>query len=315
MSVAANEQPPVVCIMGPTASGKTDAALALRHNASIDLISVDSAMVYRGMDIGTAKPSPALQARAPHALIDIRDPDQAYSAADFAHDARACIRASHQAGRLPVLVGGTMLYYRALLQGLSRLPSADAEWRRAMEAQAAREGWAWMHERLAKIDPVTAERLHPHDAQRIQRALEVHALTGQPLSELQTGPDGEPLIARVVKVCIAPSSRDQLHARIAQRFEQMLDAGLIDEVEMLRDRYALHSDLPSMRAVGYRQAWAFLEGELSAEELSFRGIVATRQLARRQLTWLRREANLTWLASDDVALHDRLREHCADVLN
>lgn len=299
---------PVVCLMGPTAAGKTDLALALHDRGGVDLISVDSAMVYRGLDIGTAKPSPAVQARAPHALIDIRDPAQAYSTADFVADARPLIEASRQAGRVPVLVGGTMLYFRSLLYGLSRLPAADAGIRARLEAEAGRLGWPALHERLMQADPDTAARLHRNDAQRIQRALEVHELSGQPISRLQADAGQEPLPGPVVRVGVMPAERRVLHERIGARFAAMLADGVIDEVAALRARADIHPDLPSMRAVGYRQIWGYLAGRIPRDELHFRGTVATRQFARRQITWLRREADLTWLDPLEGDPCDRLSD-------
>ncbi|RZU98958.1 tRNA (adenosine(37)-N6)-dimethylallyltransferase MiaA [Spiribacter vilamensis] len=299
---------PVVCLMGPTAAGKTDLALSLHERGGVDLISVDSAMVYRGLDIGTAKPSPAVQARAPHALIDIRDPAQAYSAADFVADARPLIEASRQAGRIPVLVGGTMLYFRSLLYGLSRLPAADAGIRARLEAEAARLGWPALHERLAQADPDTAARLHRNDAQRIQRALEVYELSGQPISRLQADAGQEPLSGPVVRVGVMPAERRILHERIEARFAAMLADGVIDEVAGLRARADIHPDLPSMRAVGYRQIWGYLDGRIARDELHFRGTVATRQFARRQVTWLRREADLAWLDPLENNPCDRLSD-------
>ena len=299
---------PVVCLMGPTAAGKTDLALSLYARGGVDLISVDSAMVYRGLDIGTAKPSPAVQARAPHALIDIRDPAQAYSAADFVADARPLIEASRQAGRIPVLVGGTMLYYRSLLYGLSRLPPADAGIRARLEAEADRLGWPALHERLAAVDPGTAERLHCNDAQRIQRALEVHELSGQPMSRLQAVTTPEPLSGPIVRIGVMPAARETLHQRIEARFAAMLADGVIEEVATLRAREDIHPDLPSMRAVGYRQIWAYLAGRIPRHELHFRGTAATRQFARRQVTWLRRERDLTWLDPLERSPCDRLSD-------
>ena len=314
MSRDTADTPPVICLMGPTAAGKTDLALALHAAGGLDLISVDSAMVYRGMDIGTAKPSAAVQARAPHALIDIRDPAEAYSAAEFARDARALIDASHRAGRVPLLVGGTMLYFRALLHGLSRLPTADPGIRADLEREAADVGWPALHRRLAALDAATAARLHPNDAQRIQRALEVHALTGQPLSALQAQTAPEPWSGRLVRIAMAPASRAELHERIATRFEAMLSEGFVDEVAGLRARGDLHRDLPSMRAVGYRQVWDWLDGRIPRDELLFRGVVATRQLARRQMTWLRREPELNWLDSGAGDWRARLRDLLPDVV-
>lgn len=299
---------PVVCLMGPTAAGKTELALSLYDRGGVDLISVDSAMVYRGMDIGTAKPSPAVQARAPHALIDIRDPAQAYSAAEFVADAKPLIEASHQAGRIPVLVGGTMLYFRSLLYGLSHLPAADAGIRARIEAEADRLGWPALHERLSQADPETAARLHRNDAQRIQRALEVYELTGQPISQLQANTSLEPLSGPVVRVGVMPAERRILHERIEARFSAMLADGVIDEVAALRLRADIHPDLPSMRAVGYRQIWNYLAGRMRREDLLFRGTVATRQFARRQVTWLRRETDLAWLDPLEKKPCDRLSD-------
>lgn len=299
---------PVVCLMGPTAAGKTELALSLYDRGGVDLISVDSAMVYRGMDIGTAKPSPAVQARAPHALIDIRDPAQAYSAAEFVADAKPLIEASRQAGRIPLLVGGTMLYFRSLLYGLSHLPAADTGIRARIEAEADRLGWPALHERLSQADPETAARLHRNDAQRIQRALEVYELTGQPISQLQASTSLEPLSGPVVRVGVMPAERRILHERIEARFSAMLADGVIDEVAALRARADIHPDLPSMRAVGYRQIWDYLAGRMPREDLLFRGTVATRQFARRQVTWLRRETDLVWLDPLEKKPCDRLSD-------
>ena len=314
MTRAGTDSPPVICLMGPTAAGKTELALRLHAAGGIDLISVDSAMVYRGMDIGTAKPDPSIQAQAPHALIDIRDPAEAYSAAEFARDARELIEASRSAGRVPLLVGGTMLYFRALLDGLSRLPTANPVIRARLESEAAAVGWPALHRRLARVDATTAARLHPNDAQRIQRALEVHELTGQPLSALQASDAPEPLPGKLVRIAVAPPSRAELHARIAARFEAMLADGFVDEVAGLRNRSDLHRDLPSMRAVGYRQVWDWLDGRMPRDELGFRGIVATRQFARRQMTWLRREPGLHWVDSGAGNLLARLRDLLPDVV-
>ena len=280
-----------LCLAGPTASGKTAAALAfaraLAPSQVVEVISVDSALVYRGMDIGTAKPSATERAEVPHHLIDILDPAQAYSAAQFAADARRLIEEIVQRGHLPLLVGGTMLYFKALREGLHEIPGADAGIRQQIDAEAARHGWPALHAELARVDPATAARLAPADAQRIQRALEVWRLTGKPLSAWHQGatrhapPAGAPPL-----VALEPDSRDWLHERIAARFDVMLAAGLLDEVKSLRARGDLHAALPSMRCVGYRQAWQALDtGRL--DELRETGIAATRQLAKRQLTWLR----------------------------
>ncbi len=285
------ERPPVVFLMGPTASGKTDLAVAAAEGLPVDLISVDSAMVYRGMDVGTAKPGPEVLVRAPHRLIDICDPRDAYSAGRFRVDALAEIRASHERGRIPLLVGGTMLYFRALERGLAPLPGADPALRRQFEAQAREHGWAVLHARLRVLDPRAAERIHPNDPQRIQRALEVHALTGRPLSELQETP-AEDFPYRVLRFALWPADRGALHARIARRLDAMFEAGLVAEVQGLRARGDLHRNLPAMRAVGYRQVWDYLEGRLDAAAMRERALHASRQLAKRQLTWLRRERDL-----------------------
>ena len=279
-----------ICLAGPTASGKSALALALAALTPVEIISVDSALVYRGMDIGTAKPTAAERAAVPHHLIDIREPQQAYSAAEFVQDARQLISAIHARGRLPVLAGGTMLYFRALLQGLDALPPADAQLRQHIEARAARLGWPALHAELARIDPATAARLPPGDSQRIQRALEVWHLTGQPLSSLHTSkkiaPGAHPICEQAF-FSLEPADRAWLHQRIARRFDQMLADGFLDEVAALRQRGGLHPALPAMRCVGYRQAWETLDGLHPAATLRERGIAATRQLAKRQLTWLR----------------------------
>ena len=298
--------PPAVCLMGPTAAGKTDLAVTLVEQLPMDIISVDSVMVYRGMDIGSAKPDSATLARAPHRLIDIRDPAEAYSAAQFREDALCEMAEISGEGRIPLLVGGTMLYFRALLSGLSSLPSADAEIRTRLEAEAAVEGWASLHRRLAEVDAAAAARIHPNDPQRIQRALEVYELTGVPLSELQQQQQVvQPLPYRIIKLAVAPAERSILHKRIAQRFEQMLREGLLEEVESLRQRGDLHLDLPALRAVGYRQVWEFLDGDIGYTEMVERGVIATRQLAKRQFTWLRSEPALTLLDSLDGRLRDK----------
>jgi tRNA dimethylallyltransferase len=289
-----SRHPAAIFLMGPTASGKTALAVELRQRFPVDIISVDSALVYRGMDIGTAKPDAATLHRAPHALIDIRDPAEAYSAAEFRADALAEMARSARQGRVPLLVGGTMLYFRALARGLAELPSADPAVRRRLESEAQAQGWAALHARLARLDPASASRIHPNDPQRIQRALEVIELTGRPLSELQSEQGEERLAYRVLRVVACPQPRAELHRRIEQRFRAMLDQGFVDEVRALRQRGDLHRDLPSMRCVGYRQAWSHLEGEIDHAEMVRRAIVATRQLAKRQLTWLRRETDALW---------------------
>lgn len=281
-------RPKALFLLGPTASGKTALALALADRFPVDLVSVDSALVYRGMDIGTAKPDAATLEKYPHRLIDLIDPDEAYSAARFAADARSAMEDIVARGRIPLLVGGTMLYAKALTEGLSALPQADAAVRASIEARAADAGWPAMHAELAMVDPVTAARLKPNDAQRIQRALEVHAITGQPLSQLQDRrPGDEAFPYEALMIGLVPSERALLHERIAVRFDQMLDAGLVQELTGLRARHALSSTMPSMRCVGYRQAWEFLDGRIDRRALREQGVAATRQLAKRQLTWLR----------------------------
>ena len=280
-------QPAIVALAGPTASGKSAAALVLAQALDAEVVSVDSALVYRGMDIGTAKPTAAERARVPHHLLDIRDPAQSYSAAEFAADAQQCVRSIRARGRRVLLVGGTMLYFKALMEGLSALPAADPDVRAAIEAQASEQGWPALHAELARVDPATAARLAPRDAQRIQRALEVFRLTGRPLSQFhgdQVQPEG---LRPDLFVSLEPGDRAWLHERIALRFDAMLAAGFIDEVRRLRARGDLHPRLPSMRAVGYRQAWEALDGVISLDSLRERGIAATRLLAKRQLTWLR----------------------------
>ena len=277
---------PVVLLLGPTAAGKSAVALALAERFGGEIVSADSAQVYRGMDIGTAKADASARARVPHHLLDLIEPTQAYSAARFRADAIAAIDAVRARGCVPIVAGGTMLYFKALREGLSALPTADAAVRAALDARAARTGWPALHAELARIDPATAARLAPTDAQRIQRALEVHALTGRPLSALQGARDAS-AIGRSVVVALAPADRARLHAAIARRFDAMLGAGLLDELRTLRGRFALRPDLPSMRSVGYRQAFAYLEGDGDLATLRERGIAATRQLAKRQLTWMR----------------------------
>ncbi|MFM0354358.1 tRNA (adenosine(37)-N6)-dimethylallyltransferase MiaA [Paraburkholderia nemoris] len=281
---------PIPCLLGPTASGKTAAALALAARRPVEIISVDSALVYREMDIGTAKPTAEERAVAPHHLIDIVDPTDAYSAAEFRSDALRLIGEISARGRLPLLVGGTMLYYKALTQGLNDLPGADADVRATLDADAAREGWPAMHARLATVDPVTAARLAPNDSQRIQRALEVFMLTGQAMSALLAAPartDDAALAWRFVPIALEPSERSWLHARIEKRFDAMLADGFIDEVVKLRERGDLLPEMPSMRCVGYRQAWEYLDGAVDYSTMRDKGVFATRQLCKRQLTWLR----------------------------
>jgi tRNA dimethylallyltransferase len=276
--------------MGPTAAGKTALAVELVKRLPCEIISVDSAMVYRGMDIGTAKPGPKMLARAPHRLIDILDPAEAYSAARFRADARREMDAVRAEGRVPLLVGGTMLYFQALRRGLAPLPSAQAELRRAIDEEASTRGWAMMHRELARIDPPSAARIHRNDPQRIQRALEVYRITGRPLSEHLARAAREPLPYRLVEFVVSPPARSVLHARIERRLDEMLDRGFVAEVAALRARPDLGLDAPSMRAVGYRQIWEHLDGLCDASEMRRRAIVATRRFAKRQYTWLRSES-------------------------
>lgn len=306
-----DRRPSAIFLMGPTASGKTALACALRERFPLDLVSVDSALVYRGMDVGTAKPDAAMLARHPHALVDIRDPAEPYSAADFRGDATIAMRRIGEAGRVPLLVGGTGLYFRALQRGLSSLPEADPEVRARLAAQAAGIGWDAMHGRLASLDPVAARRIRPGDRQRLQRALEVIELTGRPLSEQQRGGGEMAFPWRVLKLVLLPGDRAVLHARIAGRFDAMLAGGLLDEVAALRGRGDLHPDLPAMRAVGYRQAWEQLDGRYGLAELRERGIFATRQLAKRQLTWLRAELDARTLDPDAPDLRRRAEDALA----
>ncbi|NPE54645.1 tRNA (adenosine(37)-N6)-dimethylallyltransferase MiaA [Dickeya dadantii] len=291
------QHPPAIFIMGPTASGKTALAMALRERLPVELISVDSALIYRGMDIGTAKPSQEELARAPHRLLDILDPAEAYSAADFRRDALQAMAEITAAERIPLLVGGTMLYFKALLEGLSPLPSADAQVRQEIEERARIEGWEALHRQLSVIDPVSAARIHPNDPQRLSRALEVFFVSGNTLTEL-TKTSGEALPYRVHQFAIAPATRELLHERIALRFRQMLESGFETEARALFARPDLNPALPSIRCVGYRQMWSYLSGEIDYDEMVYRGICATRQLAKRQMTWLRGWEEVCWLDSD-----------------
>lgn len=296
--MSADTRPGAIFLMGPTASGKTALACALAERFKVGLISVDSALVYRGLDIGAAKPDASTLQRHPHRLIDIRDPEQAYSAAEFASDARVAMEEIGRAGRVPLLVGGTMLYFHALQRGLSDLPEADPAIRSRLAAEAAELGWAALHARLAAYDPLAASRIRPTDPQRIQRALEVIALSGRPLSA-QQGRRYQRLPWRVLKLALVPADRAPLHRRIAQRLDAMFDGGFIDEVGGLRERPGLTADAPSMRAVGYRQVWEHLDGVTDAADMRDRALFATRQLAKRQITWLRSELDARWLDPED----------------
>lgn len=300
--------------MGPTASGKTAAALHLAQHFAVEIINVDSALVYRGMDIGTAKPDLATRATVPHHLIDIIDPTQSYSAARFRDEALAAMAKITAAGKIPLLVGGTMLYFKAIREGLSVLPMADASLRAEIEQRAAQLGWPHLHRELAAVDPETAARLDPNDAQRIQRALEVCRLSGISMSSLLRQRVEPDLPYHFICIALEPSDRSQLHGRIAQRLDQMLKLGLVEEVRGLRARYALHPALPAMRAVGYRQVWAHLEGEFDLLTLRDKAIAATRQLAKRQLTWLRAMTEVKRLDCLGTDLNDRVHERVAVAL-
>ena len=299
--------PPYLILAGPTASGKTAAALALAQYHPIEIISVDSALVYRGMDIGSAKPSAAEQAAVVHHLIDIRDPSQTYSAAEFVIDASHLVREIYARGKWPVLVGGTMLYIKVLQQGLDDMPQAQSEVRLAIAGEAAQVGWPAMHRLLASVDPTTAARLAPADAQRISRALEVFRITGQPLSHFHRKQQTAAIKpSNTLLVSLEPTERSWLHQRVAKRFEAMLDKGFLNEVRALRNRGDLHANLPSMRCVGYRQAWEALEGLWPMSELRDRGIFATRQLAKRQITWLRSMVERQIVACDVADAQDQV---------
>jgi tRNA dimethylallyltransferase len=317
--------PPAIFLMGPTASGKTDLAVRLAEVLPVELVSVDSALVYRGMDIGTAKPDAELLARAPHALIDIREPWESYSAADFYHDALREMERITREGKIPLLVGGTMLYFRVLRDGIAALPSADQVVRQEINALATEHGWPHVHALLSEVDPESAARLKPTDAQRLQRALEVYRVSGRTLTEFwreqarQTGETGKaddphynevsaalpPIPYEIVSLAIAPRERKDLHERIATRFEQMLDSGFLDEVEGFFDAGVVDLSMPSMRCVGYRQVWEYLEGKFDFATMKERGIIATRQLAKRQLTWLRSWSDLCWLETEDEKVFDK----------
>ncbi|WXL25204.1 tRNA (adenosine(37)-N6)-dimethylallyltransferase MiaA [Ectopseudomonas mendocina] len=315
--------PPAIFLMGPTAAGKTDLAIELARVLPCDLISVDSALIYRGMDIGTAKPDRATLAEFPHRLIDIRDPAQSYSAAEFRSDALAAMAESTARGRIPLLVGGTMLYFKALLEGLADMPSADAEVRARLEGRAQAEGLEALHAELRLVDPESAARIHPNDPQRLIRALEVYHVSGQTMTEhrLRQVKENTALDSSVnaqfpytvAQLAIAPAQRQLLHERIALRFRLMLEQGLVAEVEKLRQRGDLHTGLPSIRAVGYRQVWEYLDGELSEAQMCERGIIATRQLAKRQFTWLRGWRDVHWLDSSNCDNLSRALKYLASV--
>src|SRR3990167_2798238 len=300
----------IVCLMGPTASRKSESAFGLINKLPCEIISVDSAMIYRGMNIGTAKPTTEELKQAPHRLIDIRDPSEAYSAADFCSDAKREIETIFAIRKTPLLVGGTMLYFRALQQGLSSLPAADETTRQFILDKANRLGWQALHDELAKIDPATAKRIHPNDPQRLSRALEIYYLTGQSLSahfEMSKPSDQE---YDFINIALLPEDRAWLHERIAKRFHFMLDHGFLEEAKQLHNRGDLSTDLPSMRAVGYRQAWAYLENDISYEQFVEQGIAATRQLAKRQITWLRSWPNLQVIPCDKTNVISKCIDTC-----
>lgn len=309
--------PPVVAVVGPTASGKTGLSIALAREFNAEIISMDSALVYRGMDIGTAKPTIDERAGIAHHLIDVIDPTEAYSAARFRNDALRLAEEIRARGKLPLIVGGTMLYFKALREGLDDLPQADPELREQIEAEALARGWPALHADLARLDPVTAQRLAPGDSQRIGRALEIIRLTGRPMSDSlkrRISSQGQPLPFQLFTLSLEPSERAALHERIAMRFDTMLTVGLVEELRALRGRYTLNPGLPSMRCVGYRQAWEFLDGRIGKMELREQGIIATRQLAKRQLTWLRSMPGLTRLDCLRADLHAQARTATAQYL-
>jgi tRNA dimethylallyltransferase len=297
-----NTLPPAIFLMGPTGTGKTDLAVAIQQHLPVELISVDSALIYKGMDIGTAKPDAATLAQAPHRLVDFLDPSQPYSAASFREDALREMADITASGRIPLLVGGTMLYFRALEHGLSILPNANPEIRAALLAEAEQWGWQHLHNQLRAIDPIAAERIHPNDPQRLQRALEVYRLTGQSLTELQQATQQDKCPYQLLKIALLPENRNWLHERLAQRFDIMLEHGLLAEVEKLFQREDLSCTLPAIRSVGYRQVWEYLEGKMDYNTMRNRAMVATRQLAKRQITWLRSETDLHIYSPERVDL-------------
>ncbi|MFT4633240.1 MAG: tRNA dimethylallyltransferase [Candidatus Pseudothioglobus sp.] len=295
-------RPPAIFLMGPTASGKSGLAMMLADELPVEIISVDSAMVYRQMDIGTAKPDSDTLAYYPHHLVNIREPDMPYSAADFCADVLPLMASITARGRIPLLVGGTMLYFKALLQGLATMPPADTEVRSHIAALAQQHSWAYVHSRLQEVDPLAAARIHPNDPQRIGRALEVFEITGQSMTAWHAAQTAHTFPYRSCQLAIVPPDRIALHQQIAQRFAQMLDAGLVDEVDALRQRYPAGQNLPALKAVGYRQVWQHLEGRLTYKQMQDQGIIATRQLAKRQFTWLRKWPDLRQIVAPDKSL-------------
>lgn len=307
--MAATAHPPAILLMGPTASGKTAVAVQLATTLPCEIISVDSALVYKNMDIGTAKPDAETLQRAPHHLINVIEPHESYSAARFRDDALTLMREITERGNIPLLVGGTMLYFKALVEGLNDLPEADSTIRLIIETMADEDGWPAVHEKLRKVDPETAARLEPNDSQRIQRALEIYYITGKSMTDLLKKPKYVYFPYTPIRIALLPADRAVLHERIAQRFDTMLKAGLVDELRRLQEEYALESDTPSMRCVGYRQAWDHLSGRISLEELREQGIAATRQLAKRQLTWLRSAEEFTEFDCLAENVGDRVLEY------
>jgi len=303
------DTPFVIFIMGPTATGKTDLAVYLHENLNCEIISVDSAMVYRGMDIGTAKPDKELLAKAPHRLIDICDPAESYSAARFQQDARSAVEEIQDKGKIPLLVGGTGLYFRTLEQGLAELPEANYRIRARIEAEGQAEGWQSLHARLSEIDPEAAARINENDPQRIQRALEVYEITGKTLSELTSKGRKQPFPFPIKKIILSPEDRSLLHDRVKQRFLDMLKSGLVDEVESLYQRGDLSLKLPAMRLVGYRQVWRYLDGQTRYEEMQEHAIMATRQLAKRQITWCRGESHAEWYDPHESGIFSKILEN------
>jgi len=296
--IQTTEQLPVICLMGPTASGKTALAMALCDALPCDIVSVDSALIYCNMDIGTAKPTKNELIAYPHHLINLRDASESYSAADFCRDALVKIESIKAKGRIPLLVGGTMMYFKSLIEGISPLPAADEKIRAEITEEANRLSWQALHDELARIDPTSAQRIHPNDPQRLIRAIEVYRITGNTLTQL-TQKKGDKLAGNVLQLAITPEERSTLHQRIELRFKQMISQGFEDEVKQLKSRKDLHEDLPSIRCVGYRQMWQYLNNEFDHDDMIFRGVCATRQLAKRQLTWLRNWPDLHWLTTDD----------------
>jgi tRNA dimethylallyltransferase len=308
-----DQRPLAIAIMGPTASGKTACAVEWAQRLNTEIISVDSALVYKGLNIGSAKPDSETLKLAPHRMIDIRDPHEIFSAADFALEALPHMYALTEQGKIPLLVGGTGLYFQALMQGLSEMPAADAQVRAILKAQVEVEGWQYMHERLKIIDPVSAQRIHPNDPQRILRALEVYEISGKSLTDWQSQSQQKPFPFRVLELVLAPQSREVLHERIVLRFDQMLEQGFLDEMRELMSNPLLHVDLPAMRAVGYRQAWAYLREETTFEQFREQAIIATRQLAKRQLTWFRGQSSSHWF--DPQLQKDALDYHLRKFVN